>query len=91
MDLLTNEKSVPTANVAPHAKSNCNRCWGKGPTSLTPTGQTKVVNFVCRCAVKRFLAANKGKVVMDKTGHLFYKEVPGLSDLNKVPLDEPPV
>ena len=74
MDLLTNEKSVPTVDVVPHAKSNCNRCWGKGLTPLKPVGQTKFVNVVRRCAVKRFLAANKGKVVMDKGGHLFYKE-----------------
>ena len=90
MDLLDNEKSVPPSAIVPHAKPNCNRCWGKGATSIKPNGQAKSVNLVCRCAVKRFLAANKGKVVMDKTGHLFYKEVPGLSDLNKAPLDEPP-
>lgn len=66
---------VPTNDIVAHAKPNCNRCWGKGQLTLTPAGQEVTVNLVCRCAVRRFLSANKGCVVMDKEGHLFYKNL----------------
>lgn len=65
---------VPVGDIATCAKPNCNRCWGKGALTLTPAGQSKSVNLVCRCAVKRFLAKNRGKVVMDGDKKLFYEE-----------------
>ena len=75
MNLLTNEKPVPSSDIVPYAKPNCTKCWGKGKLSIAPAGQTEAVGLICRCDVKRFLVANKGKTIMDKTGHLFYKKV----------------
>ena len=69
------ERKVSADDIIPCAKSNCNRCWGKGFMNVAHPGQVTPSRLVCRCAVKRFLAQNKGKVVMDKQGSLFYKEV----------------
>ena len=70
------ERAVPSAHIVACAKLNCPRCWGKGELEITLPGQKKAERIICRCAVKRFLIANKGRVAMTSSnGHhqYFYK------------------
>ncbi len=59
-------KPVITGDVVPYAKRKCKTCFGKGEFISFPVGGGRRARL-CGCGLKRFLAAHKGMLRVNRT------------------------
>lgn len=67
---------VPDDDIAKHAKPKCTTCSGRGKLSIrTPDSKSSQI-VVCRCALNRFVAANRSRLAVGRDRKLYYRALP---------------
>src|ERR1700690_915031 len=68
---------VPSEDIMACAKPKCSLCYGRGKLTVKEIGGgDKSEVSVCNCAIKRFVAENRGRLAVSRDKKLFYRQVP---------------
>lgn len=68
---------VPPEDIMKCAKPRCSLCYGRGKLTFKEVGGgDKSEVSVCNCALKRFVAQNRGHLAVSRDKKLFYRQVP---------------
>jgi hypothetical protein len=67
---------VPPDDISRFAKPKCSLCYGLGKLTIKDVGSETSKSTVCNCALKRFIAANRDILAVNRNRELFYRSVP---------------